>query len=433
MWMHYLELAWRATRSHKALSLLIVLAIGMGIGASMTTLTVFRVLSGDPLPTRSERLFYVQLDAETRVQPRPSGEPVSQMTRFDAEALLREKRGDRQALMVGGAALLATEGSDARPELVTTRHTTADFFALFEVPFAHGSGWSAEDDERAARVAVISAELNQRLFGGADSRGRQVLIGGQPLTIVGVLAPWRPVPHFYDLTTGRYAKTEQLYVPFATALALKMGRSGSMSCWGDGSVDTLAPAAPCAWLQYWVELGTPEKVAAYRRYLAAYSEQQRSAGRYDRAANPRLRNVMDWLVFNRVVPGDVKLQLWLSFGFLLVCLTNTVGLLLATSLHRAPEIGVRRALGATRGAIFAQFLAQAGGLGLAGGVVGLALAALGLWAVRLNPAPYAELARLDGTMLLVTLAASLLASLLAGLLPAWMACRVVPALHLKTQ
>ncbi|MFA6262531.1 MAG: ABC transporter permease [Bacteroidia bacterium] len=433
MWLHYLELGWRATRSHKALSLLIVLAIGMGIGASMTTLTVFRALSGDPLPGKSERLFYVQLDAQTRGRPAPDNEPVALATRFDAEALLRERRGDRQAMMVGGAALLATEAADARPELVTTRHTSADFFAMFEVPFAFGSGWSGEDDQREARVAVISSELNQRLFGGADSRGRRLLVAGQPLTIVGVLAPWRPAPHFYDIITGRYAQAEQLYLPFSTALALKLGFNGSMRCWGETNGDSRGLNAACAWLQYWVELGTPQKEADYRRYLANYSEQQRAAGRFDRPANPRLRNVMDWLAFNRVVPGDVKLQLWLSFGFLLVCLTNTVGLLLATSLRRAPEIGVRRALGATRGAIFAQFLAQAGGLGLAGGAVGLALAALGLWAVRLNPVAYADLARLDGTMLLVTLAASLAASLLAGLLPAWHACRVMPALHLKTQ
>ena len=64
------------------------------------------------------------------------------------------------------------------------------------------------------------------------------------------------------------------------------------------------------------------------------------------------------------------------------------------------EIGVRRALGATRGAIFAQYLVESTTIGLAGGVLGLGLALLGLWAVRQQPVDYAGLARLDAPMLL---------------------------------
>jgi len=138
-------------------------------------------------------------------------------------------------------------------------------------------------------------------------------------------------------------------------------------------------------------------------------------------------------VHREVLPGDVRLQMWLAFGFLLVCLVNTVGLLLAKSLRRSGEIGVRRALGATRGAIFRQFLVEAGALGLAGGLLGLALSAIGLWLVRQTPAPYAALAQMDWTMLGLTLALALAASLLAGLLPAWHAARVAPAQQLKTQ
>ncbi|MFR0656999.1 hypothetical protein SB719_20870, partial [Pantoea sp. SIMBA_079] len=86
---------------------------------------------------------------------------------------------------------------------------------------------------------------------------------------------------------------------------------------------------PCAWLQYWVELGTPEKVEAYRQYLVNYSDQQRTAGRFERPTNVRLHDVMDWLDDKDAVPGDVRLQVWLALGFLAVCLLNTVGLLLA--------------------------------------------------------------------------------------------------------
>ncbi|WP_017160677.1 ABC transporter permease, partial [Xanthomonas phaseoli] len=138
------------------------------------------------------------------------------------------------------------------------------------------------------------------------------------------------------------------------------------------------------------------------------------------------------LDYNKVVPSDVRLQLWLAMGFLLVCLLNTVGLLLAKFLRRSGEIGVRRALGASRGTIFAQCLVEAGTIGLAGGIGGLVLAWLGLWAVRQQPVDYAALAHLDLTMLLLTFAIAIAASLLAGILPSWRAIQVAPALQLKS-
>src|SRR5690606_36871338 len=133
-----------------------------------------------------------------------------------------------------------------------------------------------------------------------------------------------------------------------------------------------------------------------------------------------------------VVPGDVRLQVWLAFGFLAVCLLNTVGLLLAKFLRRSSEIGVRRALGASRRAIFAQCLVEAGTVGLAGGLLGLALAQLGLWAVCQQPVSYADLVHLEPLMLTTTFVLAIFASVLAGLVPAWQACQVAPAMQLKS-
>jgi putative ABC transport system permease protein len=99
---------------------------------------------------------------------------------------------------------------------------------------------------------------------------------------------------------------------------------------------------------------------------------------------------MEWLTFKNAVPSDVRLQMWLALGFLGVCLVNTVGLLLAKFLRRSGEIGVRRALGASRGQIFLQCLVEAGAIGVAGGVLGIGLALLGLYAVRQQPVDYAS-------------------------------------------
>ncbi|GAA3925634.1 ABC transporter permease [Luteimonas lutimaris] len=436
MFAYYLNLALRSFRRNRALTVLMVLAIALGIGASMTTLTVFHILSGDPVPTRSDQLYYVQLDPAGMNGYTPGEDPAQQVTRFDAEALLREKRGDRQAMMTGGSVAITPQRADLKPFYADARYSSADIFPMFDVPFLHGSGWSAAEDEHHARVAVIAKALNDKLFGGADSVGKTVRLENADFRIVGVIDDWRPTPRFYDMNSDRFGELEQVFLPFSTSRDLKLSRSGSMDCWGDTSTDPEGEAslnAPCVWIQYWAQLDTPEKADAYRRYLVNYSDQQRASGRYERPTNVRLRNVMQWLDYNKVVPGDVRLQVWLAFGFLLVCLLNTVGLLLAKFLRRSGEVGVRRALGASRREIFVQCLVEAGAVGMAGGIVGLALAWLGLWAVRQQPASYAELAHLDPMMLLVTFALAIGASLLAGLIPAWQAMQVTPAMQLKSQ
>jgi putative ABC transport system permease protein len=438
MFAYYFNLALRSFARNKMLTALMVLAIALGIGASMTTLTVFHVLSGDPIPDKSSQLFYPQLDPAGKDGYTPGEEPSEQMTRFDAEALLREHRGDRQAIMTGGSVGIEPQRAGMDPFYADARYTTADFFDMFEAPFQYGNGWSRTEDDKHDRVAVIARKLNDKLFGGANSVGKSLRLAQKDFRIVGVLDDWRPTPRFYDMNSERYGELEQVFVPFTVSRDLDMDRNGSMDCWDDKK-DNDDPEgntgvnASCVWLQYWVELDTPAKAAAYRQYLTNYSDQQRANGRYQRPTNVRLRNVMAWLDYNKVVPGDVRLQLWLAFGFLLVCLLNTVGLLLAKFLRRSSEIGVRRALGASRRAIFAQCLVEAGTVGLAGGLLGLGLAMLGLWAVRQQPASYAELAHLDPAMLLTTFLLAIVASLLAGLLPAWRACEVPPAIQLKSQ
>jgi putative ABC transport system permease protein len=435
MFAYYFDLAVRSFRRNKALTALMVLAIALGIGASMTTLTVFHVLSGDPLPAKSDVLFAPQLDPHPMDGYHPGDEPPDQLTRLDAEALLRARRADRQALMTGGNVAVQPQRAGLMPFNADARYTSADFFPMFATPFRYGSGWDAGADDGRAHVAVITTELNDKLFGGSNSVGRTMRLGDNDFRIVGVLDKWRPTPHFYDLATSQFGTLEQVFLPFSTAMDLRLDRSGNMNCFDqrpDGVRDT-DPGAPCEWIQFWVELDGAKKVGDYKAFLQNYADQQRAAGRFHRPDGVRLRGLMAWLDYKQVVPGDVHLQTWLAFAFLLVCLVNTVGLLLAKFLRRSTEIGVRRALGASRREIFAQCLVEAGTVGLAGAVLGLGLAMLGLWAVRQQPVEYADLAHLDPLMLLATFALAIVASVLAGLLPAWRACQVSPAIQLKSQ
>ena len=170
MFTYYLDLAVRSFRRNKVLTALMVLAIALGIGAAMTTLTVFHVLSGDPLPGKSHTLFYPQLDPRSMNGYTPGDEPESQMTRFDAEALLREARGDRQAFMTGGGVAIEPQKAGLDPFNIESRYTTADFFPMFEVPLAFGRGWTAEQPFCELQAAHHHAAADSVVLGGAAAR-----------------------------------------------------------------------------------------------------------------------------------------------------------------------------------------------------------------------------------------------------------------------
>jgi putative ABC transport system permease protein len=110
-----------------------------------------------------------------------------------------------------------------------------------------------------------------------------------------------------------------------------------------------------------------------------------------------------------------------------------MGLLLAKFLRRSAEIGVRRALGAPRRAIYAQFLGEAGLIGLAGGVLGLLFTVVGVASIGLvMPRSIADLAHVDLPLLGLTLVVAVIATLIAGLYPTYRASRVQPAWQLKS-
>ncbi|MEO7068619.1 MAG: ABC transporter permease [Rhodanobacter sp.] len=438
MFGYYFDLALRSLKRNKVLTALMVLAIAVGIGASMTTLTVMHLLSGDPLPGRSQHIFYPQVDASPAGYAK--GGPLDMLDYHSAVDLWSAHRADRQALIANSDVKVRAPEGKLPPLMVPMLATTSDFFAMFNVPFQYGNAWTAADTTHRARVAVISSSLNDRLFGGADSVGKTLRLKDSDVRIVGVLKAWRPSPLFYDVRAGRFAqgqtssfygKTEDVFMPFFSALEVNEGNFWQFTCWGKVTTPGKLQEAPCVWVSLWVQLDSATKVADYRSFIANYAQQQKVLGRFS-TTQTRMPDLMQWLNFNHVVPSDVKLQTWLAFAFLAICLFNMVGLLLAKFLRRSSEIGVRRALGASRGAVFAQCLVEAGMVGVVGGVGGWLLTLLGLWLVRLQPVEYADLAHLDIGMFGVTFALAVAASLLAGVLPALRASRVAPALQLKT-
>ena len=438
MFRYYLKLGLLSTRKNPMLSALMVAAIAVGIGACMTVVTVYYVMSGNPIPQKSEQLFYVQLDNWDPHRPYDEEDnlPPDQVTYRDATALIEAQRARRQVVSYQIGRIIEPPGDDARPFSVAGRGTTADFFAMFDVPFLFGGGWNKTQDDNVERVVVLSRRTNDRVFGGEDSVGRRLIINDESYRVTGVIDRWNPVPKFYDETTGAFNDAEEVFLPFSVAIENELQGYGNTNCWKqvpDGGWPSFLDSE-CVWMQMWVELHGTDELQDYQAFVDGYVETQKALGRFPRPLNNRLSDVMTHLSNQNVVEESVRILLVLAALFLIVCLLNTIGLLLAKVLRKSGDISLRRALGASRRAVFSQFIVEAGLIGLVGGLVGIGMTWLGLAGItRLYRGQdfVQKLAQLDWVMLLTAVALAVAAALCAALYPTWRAMRVQPAAQLK--
>ncbi|MBE1158851.1 ABC transporter permease [Dyella acidiphila] len=435
---YYLRLGVRSLRRNPVLTVLMVLAIGVGVAASMTTYAVFRAVSANPLPDKSAQLFAPLIDV-WGPQERGNGDDIPDaFTYTDAMALMRDRKAARQTAIYPLNHTLIPADVSREPFYVTGYAAYADFFPMFETPFVYGGGWNREQDDARAAVVVISSQLNQQLFGGANSVGRSVRLDDHDYRIVGVMADWNPRPRFYDVNnSGGFNDPPDFILPFTQAVDTHTDTAGNNNCYGSAGRDPGWDGwlrSNCVWVSLWVELPDSAAVQAYRDYLQGYGAEQNRAGRFHWPPNAQLFDLTQWLQHEKVVPPETRMSLLLSLGFLLVCLVNTVGLLLAKFMRRAGEIGVRRALGASRREIWTQYLAEAAMVGVAGGVVGLLLTGVGMLSIGLVFDPeIARMTHMSVGLIGLTLLCALVATVVAAFYPTWRAAHVQPAWQLKSQ
>src|SRR5579875_2061062 len=211
MFGYYLDLAWRSLKRTPILTALMVLAIGLSIGASMAMLTVHRSV--------------------------------------------------RQAAMAGGSLLVWPQRTDLQPFYADGRYTTREFFAMFGVPFIEGGGWTAADDRAGAHVVVLAEALARKLFGSADAVGKTVHMGDIDYRVVGVTTNWAPKPLFYaDASASFYSDADLFFLPLSAAVDNKLQVNGNLSGWAK-DMDTSNLRDPSmSWIQFWVQLDTPAQV-----------------------------------------------------------------------------------------------------------------------------------------------------------------------------
>jgi putative ABC transport system permease protein len=438
MFAYNVKLAIKSMRRNPMMTALMVSAVAVGIGISMTTLSVHYLMSGNPIPQKSDVLFAVTLDSWDPIRPFDDDQPERaphQVTFADAERLLALGNGRRQTAMFESSLVVEPSDEDGMPFEVGARVAGGDFFAMFDVPFIYGDGWDKSADLAAERVVVLTKRLNEKLFGGENSVDQWITMNSTRFQVVGVIDSWEPTPRFYDPIEGGFEETNEIFIPYSVTRPLELGSAGSDWGWKAETITSFEQwlNSEAVWIQYFVELDSASDRDQYVSHLNAYVEEQKKMGRFERPMNNRIYDVMEWMEYNNVVDRDSRVLLGLSFLFLIVCLLSTITLMLTKFVGKKSETSLRRALGASRKVIFEQQIVEVGLIGFAGGLIGLLLAGFGLQGIQyLYEAPDG-LVRLDWAIVLAAVGISIISSIIAGLYPAWRVCQVPPATQLKAQ
>jgi putative ABC transport system permease protein len=438
MFLYNLRIALKSLRRNPILTGLLIAAIALGICVSTTFIALRHVFEKDPLPGgKSKTMFNVRLDNWDPARPYDPEKADSlppMITYRDMRALMQSKLPTRQTGTFKTTYFVFPDPKVSKPFSEDVRLVFGDFFGMFDVPFLYGGPWDKNADAKPEAVVVIGKELNDKLFGGANSVGKTVRLGERDFKIAGVMDEWRPAVRFFDFFGGN--NIENIFMPFNFTAPLQIFTTGNSDGWkgqdGDGYEAYLNSEQ--TWIIFWVELPTMEKQQAYRDFVGNYINDQKKRGRFHRPLNYRVTALPQLMEEYGAVPAGVKPMSIVSLLFLVVCSLNLVGLLLGKFLARVPEVSVRRALGASKFQVFWQHVVECELVGIIGGAIGMLLSIGVLQLIaKLMPAGGGHAIRLDLEMALVSIFLSLGAGLLAGIYPSWRICSIAPAMQLKVQ
>jgi putative ABC transport system permease protein len=216
----------------------------------------------------------------------------------------------------------------------------------------------------------------------------------------------------------------QILMPLSVAATAKLSLTAWSGC-KDGFM--AGPWKKCSVVQLW----------GYRLDGAQRSQLVRLARRFvagDPGAKPFepvFLDVPGWLQLQHVLPDSVRVYAWVAIAFLALCLFNAAGVLAARFMRQRPEVGVRRALGASRRDVFAQHLFESGSLAVLGGLLALPLVYGALGLVHAQTLSYGAVIHFDAGTFVGLCFVTVITGLLVGIYPAWWASTRPPALQIK--
>jgi len=384
-----LKYAARVLLKSPGFVLIAVLTLALGIGANTALFSVVNGVLLRPLPF-----------------PRPNELVVlsEKTANFDSSSISYPNFLDWQRSNSSFASLAAYRSDDfsitgsGEAERVRVGMISAGFFEILGVSPARGRLFTADEDHlSAAPVVVISAGLWQRKFGSApDIVGKRITMNGDGYTVIGV------VPVSFQLESTNFG-IKDVFVPIGENKDPLFHDRDVHE--GMRALGRLKPGVTLAAAQ-----AEMDQIA--NNLALAYPDADKGAG-------------ISLVPLKKDIVGDVQPFLWVLLGavgfVLLIACVNVANLQLARATARSREFAIRAALGASRSRVIRQLLTESVVLGLAGGTLGLLLAAWGTQAalkVLPETLPRAQDVGVDGRVLIFTLVASVVAGVLFGLAPA---------------
>jgi predicted permease len=391
-----LRYAFRTLRRNPEFAFVTTITLALGIGA---TSAIFSVVNGvllRPLPyPEQERLAVIWTQYPDQGNPEF---PIS-----PAEFL--DYREESRAFAEIGALGLntATVSGEGGAERVATAGITHSLIPVLDIRAAVGRTFTADEDQPGApNVILLSDRYWRRRFGGDRSAiGTSLVVNDASQTVIGVLAPDFRLPGLPQV---------DLFLPLRFDRASITNRSGHWLT----AVGRLAPGAT-------IESANREIDAMLIRWEAAYAGQHTP----DPSLHPMFTLPLTEELFGDVRPLLVILLMAVGLVLLLAC-ANVANLLLARGEARRRELGIRTALGASRGRVVRQLLTESTVLAIGAGVFGLLLGAIGTdLLLRMEPGslPRANEIGLDWRVAVVTLLVSIATGVIFGMAPAVSAVR----------
>ena len=384
-----LKFAIRSLKKNPSFTLVVLLTLALGIGATTTLFSVVNAVLLKPLAMREpSRVMYVQEDWR--------GHGIGGFSIGNFMELRRRSRAFSSLADSSSAAFTLAIGDT--PQRIPGEVVTFDYFSTFGVQQIAGRAFTRDEDQSGhAQVVVISERLwRGRLHSDPNIVGQILRINDKPHTVVGVM------PASFDpLLRG-----SELWLPAAFT-------PGQLTNFGDHAQEVIGR----------LQRGFgPTQAQEELNVIARQLVQEHPFDNQDHG--------LHLTPLTTALLGDQAMMLRLLmaaavFVLLIVC-ANIANLQLVRARWRQKEIALRAALGASPRHIVGQMLIENVALGLVGGALGVALAYWGTsWVAAFGPSDMPRLAesRIDGGTLMFAGGVSLLSSLLFGLVPAlrsWM-------------